>query len=134
MATFRNYFFCIKHKKGLQFFSVCSIQPNILCIASIDHFDLVKHRVTNFKPLFLSPLRSKLKNFSAHQKENFLRILKLTLHLFLVPFLRELWAFKTSKHFFWDTLYLSSRIMQLHVGLVISKNCVQAYGTACRLM
>ena len=47
-----------------------------------------KHRVTNFKPLFLSPLRLKLKNFSAHQKENFLRILKLTLLLFLVPFWR----------------------------------------------
>ena len=24
--------------------------------------------------------------------------------------------------------------MQLHVGLEISKNCMQAYGTACRLM
>ena len=60
-----------------------------------------KHWVTNFKPLFLSPLRSKLKNFSAHQKENFLRILKLTLLLFQVPFLRELWAVKTWGRFFW---------------------------------
>ena len=51
---------------------------------------VVKHRVTNFKPHFLRPLRSKLKNFSAHQKENFLRFLKLILLLFLVPFLREL--------------------------------------------
>ena len=65
-----------------------------------------KHWVTNFKPLFLSPLRSKLKNFSAHQKENFLRILKLTLLLFLVSYLRELWAFKTWEPFFWDTLYI----------------------------
>ena len=65
-----------------------------------------KRRVTNFKPLFLSPLRSKLKNFSAHQKENFLRFLKLILLLFLVSFLRELWAFKTWGRFFWDTLYL----------------------------
>ena len=72
-----------------------------------------KHRVTNFKPLFLSPLRSKLKNFSVHQKENFLRILKLTLLLFLVPFLRELWAFKTLKRFFWDTLYLEQNICRI---------------------
>ena len=34
-----------------------------------------------------------------------LRISKLTLLLFLVPILRELWQFETSGHFFWDTLY-----------------------------
>ena len=31
-------------------------------------------------------------------------------------------------------LQVSSQIMQLHVGLVISKNWMQAKGTACRLM
>ena len=55
-------------------------------------------------------MRLKLENFSAHQKENFLRILKLTLLFFLVPFLRELWAFKTSMRFFWDTLYKGSKL------------------------
>ena len=62
-------------------------------------------RVTNFKPHLLSPQKSKLKNFSAHQQEDFLRISKLTLLLFLVPILKELWQFETSGHFFWDTLY-----------------------------
>ena len=61
-------------------------------------------RVTNFKPHFLSPQKLKLKNFSAHQQEDFLRISKLTLLLFLVPILKELWPFQTWGHFFWDTL------------------------------
>ena len=61
-------------------------------------------RVTNFKPHFLSPQKLKLKNFSAHQQEDFLRISKLTLLLFLVPILKELWQFETWGHFFWDTL------------------------------
>ncbi len=45
-----------------------------------------RHRVTNFKPHFLSPWLSELKNFSAHQQEDFLRISKLTLLLFLVQY------------------------------------------------
>ena len=45
--------------------------------------------VTNFKPYFLSPTWSKLNNFSAHQKEDFLRFSKLTLLLFLVAFWGE---------------------------------------------
>ena len=57
-------------------------------------------RVTNFKPHFLSPQKLKLKNFSAHQQEDFLRISKLTLLLFLVPILKELWHFETWGHFF----------------------------------
>ena len=59
-----------------------------------------RYRVTNFKPNFLSPQKSKLKNFSAHQQEDFLRISKLTLLLFLVPILKELWQFETWGHFF----------------------------------
>ena len=65
-----------------------------------------RHRVTNFKPHFLSPQKSKLKNFSAHKQEEFLRISKLTLLLFIVPILKELWQFETSRHFFGDTLYI----------------------------
>ena len=42
-----------------------------------------------FKPNFLSPPLSKMKNFSAHQKEEDLRITKITLLLFLVPYLGE---------------------------------------------
>ena len=49
--------------------------------------------------------KSKWKNFSAHQKENFLSFSKLTLLLFLVPFLWELWPVKTWGRFFWDTLH-----------------------------
>ena len=67
-----------------------------------------RHRVTNFKPHFLSPQKSKLKNFSAHKQEEFLRISKLTLLLFIVPILKELWQFETSGHFFWDTLYVTT--------------------------
>ena len=55
-----------------------------------------RQRVTNFKPNFLSPQVSELKNVSAHQQEDFLRISKLPLLLFLVPILKELWHFKTS--------------------------------------
>ena len=72
-----------------------------------------RHRVTNFKPHFLSPQKSKFKNFSAHQQEDFLRISKLTLLLFLLPFLKELWQFETSQHFFWHPGYLSSLLPQL---------------------
>ena len=82
-------------------------------------------RVTNFKPHLLSPQKSKLKNFSAHQQEDFLRISKLTLLLFLVPILKELWQFETSGHFFWDTLYMyttaintSSLVILLRVSFV----------------
>ena len=60
--------------------------------------------VTLFKLNFLSPPSSKRKNFSAHQKAEDLRISKLTLLLFLVPFLGELWPLKTWETFFWDTL------------------------------
>ena len=59
-----------------------------------------RHRVTNFKPHFLSPQVSELKNFSAHQQEDFLTISKLTLLFFLVPILKEFWQFETSRHFF----------------------------------
>ena len=56
--------------------------------------------VTLFKPNFLSPPWSKMKNFSAHQKVEDLRISKLTLLLFLVPFLGEFWPLKTWETFF----------------------------------
>ena len=38
-----------------------------------------------------------------HQQEDFLRISKLILLLFLLPILKELWQFETWGHFFWDT-------------------------------
>ena len=60
--------------------------------------------VTHLKPNFLNPPWSKMKNFSAHQKAEDLRISKLTLLLFLVPFLGELWPLKTWGTFFWDNL------------------------------
>ena len=41
-----------------------------------------------------------MKNFSAHQKAEDLRISKLTLLLFLVPFLGELWPLKHWELFF----------------------------------
>ena len=57
-----------------------------------------------FKHFFLRLQESKWQSFSAHQKENYMQIPKLTLLLFLVPFLWELWPFKTWGRFFWDTL------------------------------
>ena len=60
--------------------------------------------VTHLKPNFLSPPWAKMKYFSAHQKAEDLRISKLTLLLFLVPFLGELWPLKHRELFFWDTL------------------------------
>ena len=63
-----------------------------------------RYGVTLFKPNFISPPWSKMRNFSAHQKAEELTISKLTLLLFLVPFLGELWPLKTWGHFFWDTL------------------------------
>ena len=64
------------------------------------HFFILFH---NFKPHFLSSTWSKLKNVSAHQKEDFLRFSKLTLLLFLVSFLVELWPVKLHQksHPFW---------------------------------
>ena len=56
--------------------------------------------VTHLKPNFLSPPWAKMKNFSAHQKAEDLRISKLTLLLFLVPFLGELWPLKHGELFF----------------------------------
>ena len=56
---------------------------------------LLSYGVTHFKSNFLSPPRSKMKNFSAHQKEEDLRISAITLLLFLVPFFGELWPLKT---------------------------------------
>ncbi len=47
------------------------------------------------------------KNFNAHQQEDILRISKLSLLLFLVPILKDLWQVETSRHFFWDTLYIA---------------------------
>ena len=41
-----------------------------------------------------------MKNFSAHQKDEDLRISKLALLLFLVPFLGELWPLKHGELFF----------------------------------
>ena len=52
-----------------------------------------------FKPNFLSPPWSKMKNFSVHQKEEDLRISKITLLLFLVPFLGKLWPLRHGKLF-----------------------------------
>ena len=62
---------------------------------------LFSYGVTHFKSNFLSPPWSKIKNFSAHQKAEDLRISKLTPLLFLVPFLGELWPLKT-----WGTFFL----------------------------
>ena len=45
-------------------------------------------------------------DLSAYQKEDALRISKITLSLFLVPFLGELWPLKSWETFFWDTLYI----------------------------
>ena len=59
-----------------------------------------KSRVTIFKRIFLRPQESKWKSFSAHQQENYMQIPKLTLLLFLVPFLWELWPFKHGPAFF----------------------------------
>ena len=59
-----------------------------------------KSRVTIFKCIFLRPQESKWKSFSAHQQENYMQIPKLTLLLFLVPFLWELWPFKHGPAFF----------------------------------
>ena len=59
-----------------------------------------KSRVTIFKCNFLRPQESKWKSFSAHQQENYMQIPKLTLLLFLVPFLWELWPFKHGPAFF----------------------------------
>ena len=41
-----------------------------------------------------------MKNLSAYHQEDFLRNLKLTLMLILVPLLRELWPFKHRRVFF----------------------------------
>ena len=62
-----------------------------------EKFDLVMFLdigLLTFNPIFLSPTWSKLTSFCAHQKEHFLRFSKLTLHLFLLPFLVELWPLK----------------------------------------
>ena len=59
-----------------------------------------KSRVTIFKCIFLRLQESKWQSFSAHHKENYMQIPKLTLLLFLVPFLWELWPFKHGPAFF----------------------------------
>ena len=47
-----------------------------------------KKEVKNFKSIFFSSyIKVKIENFSAHQKENFMNFSKLTLLLFIVPFL-----------------------------------------------
>ena len=78
-----------------------------------------KSRVTIFKCIFLRPQESKWKSFSAHQQENYMQIPKLTLLLFLVPFLWELWPFKTWGRFFWDTLYM--------IDLADHNSCICTY-------
>ena len=70
-----------------------------------------KSRVAIFKPHFLRLLWSKCKNFSAHQKENCLRISKLTLLLIVAPFLQELQPLKHGNIFFgtpcrWVNMYV----------------------------
>ena len=62
--------------------------------------------VNKFKPHFLSPHKLKLKHLVAHQTS--FRISKLTLLLFLVPFLKELWQCETPWHFCGDTMYKSA--------------------------
>ena len=79
---------------------------DLLTKPTIIHTDIFRHQVRDFKPHFLGPQRSELKNFSAYQQENFLSYLKLTLSLFLEQLLRELWLFQTWETFFWDTLYV----------------------------
>ena len=59
-----------------------------------------RYGVTLFKPNSLSPPWSKMNNFSAHQKEEDLRISIITLLLFLVLFLGELWPLKHGNIFF----------------------------------
>ena len=78
-------------------------------------------RVTNFKPHLLSPQKSKLKNFSAHQQEDFLRISKLTLLLFLVPILKELWQFWTSWLFFGTPSSVCHRCCEKFVAKINAK-------------
>ena len=55
---------------------------------------ILDRMATNFEPYFLSHDWLKLKNLSAHQKENSMRLSKLTLFLILVPYLWELWPLK----------------------------------------
>ena len=84
----------------------CPIPQNISenskrnCSKKYHDLSWFKSRVTIFKRIFLRPQESKWKSFSAHQQENYLQIPKLTLLLFLVPFLWELWPFKTWGRFF----------------------------------
>ena len=52
--------------------------------------DLIKDQVKELEPDFLSPQCLEMKNLGAYHQEDFLRNLKLTLILFLVPILREL--------------------------------------------
>ena len=64
------------------------------------NLNVFRYGVTLFKPNFLIPPWSKMKNFSGHQKAEDLRISKLTLLLFLVPFLGELRPLKHGELFF----------------------------------
>ena len=52
--------------------------------------DPIQDHVRDLKPNFLNPQWLEMKNLSAYHQEDFLRNLKLTLILFLVPLLREL--------------------------------------------
>ena len=67
-------------------YSAQKIKKAVICAKSQTFWD----QVQIFKPTYLSFLLSKLENLSAHQKENCLRISKLTLLLTVVPFLQEL--------------------------------------------
>ena len=71
----------------------------------------------SLNPIFSAPHGQ---NFSAHQKEEDQRISKITLLLFLVPFLKELWPLKQgNKGKPWDTLYLyfkDTKVKQLELS------------------
>ena len=68
-----------------------------------------------------------MKNFSAHQKEEDLRISKITLLLFLVLFLGELWPLKHGNIFFGTpcTLYLLFTYYVLAVVMIRINGCIQ---------
>ena len=67
-----------------------------------------------FKPNFLSPPWSKMKNFSSNQKEDELRISKIPLLLFLVPFLGELWPLKHGDNFYGHPVLYHAHLFPKH--------------------
>ena len=61
-----------------------------------------------------------MKNLSAYHQEDFLRNLKLTLMLILVPLLRELWPFKHRRVFFGTPCMLLSNEIDMNTYVSFS--------------